>query len=161
MNTASRWCSPAADISDIDQLTQPKGLPHTLSPGRHRGTVVRPSAKYRTIEFGRYSLGRQHLNMRRNTKRFVAFTSLHAILALGAVLYAMAAGSAQFDNPDLPRMVGADIVEATANTLTLPGRLLWTSWASQNLPNVVEWVLFIANSVLWGALAVTLTNVVS
>jgi hypothetical protein len=96
--------------------------------------------------------------MRRNTKLLIAFACLHAVLALGAVVYAMAASSAQFDNPDLPRMFGAGIAHATANMLTLPGRLLWTSWASQNLPNAIEWALFIANSVLWGAVAVALTN---
>jgi len=96
--------------------------------------------------------------MRRNTKLLVAFTCLHAVLALGAVVYSMAASSAQFDNPGLPRMSGAGIAQAMANMLTLPGRLLWTSWASQNLPNAIEWALFIANSVLWGAVVVALTN---
>jgi hypothetical protein len=70
----------------------------------------------------------------------------------------MAAGSAQFDNPDLPRMLGASVAQAMANTLTLPGRLLWTSWASRNLPNAIEWTLFIANSVLWSAVALAVTN---
>ncbi len=28
---------------------------------------------------------------------------------------------------------------------------LWTSWASKNLPNLVEWLVFMGNSVLWGA----------
>ncbi len=59
--------------------------------------------------------------MRRNTKLLVAATCLHAVLALGAVLYAFAAGSTQFDNPHLSRLFGARVAELTANTLTLPG----------------------------------------
>lgn len=76
-------------------------------------------------------------------------------------MYAMAAGSAQFDDPDLPRMFGAGAAEATANLLTLPGRLLWTAWASRHLPSSVEWALFIGNSLLWGAAAAALTKAVS
>ena len=58
-------------------------------------------------------------------------------------------------------MFGAGIAEAMASTLTLPGRLLWTSWASQNLSNAFEWALLIANSALWGAGAVALTSKMS
>jgi len=27
--------------------------------------------------------------------------------------------------------------------------LLWTTWASRNLPDALEWLLFLANSALW------------
>lgn len=96
--------------------------------------------------------------MRRNTKLLVAFTCVHAAVALGATVYSLAAGSAEFDNPDLPRMAGAWIADDMASLLTFPGRLLWTSRASRNLPNAVEWALFVANSAMWGAGAMALMN---
>lgn len=96
--------------------------------------------------------------MRTNTKLLVGFTCLHVVVALAMTVYAMAAGSAQFENPDLPRMTGAGIADGLASILTLPGRLLWTSWASRNLPNAVEWALFVVNSAVWGAAAMALTN---
>ena len=37
-----------------------------------------------------------------------------------------------------------------ADVLALPGYVLWTTGASKNLPNALEWLLFLANSALWG-----------
>jgi hypothetical protein len=34
--------------------------------------------------------------------------------------------------------------------LLLPGRLAWTTWASKTLPNAVEWIIVLMNSLLWG-----------
>jgi hypothetical protein len=34
--------------------------------------------------------------------------------------------------------------------LMSPAYLLWNSWASKNLPDIVEMILFLMNSVLWG-----------
>lgn len=99
--------------------------------------------------------------MRRNTKLLVVFTCVHAVLTVGAMSYGFAAGMVRFDHPDLPPMFGASIAQATANILILPGALLWTSWASRNLPNAFEWALFLANSVLWGAVTLALTNAMS
>jgi len=45
-----------------------------------------------------------------------------------------------------------------ATVLSAPGRWLWTSWASRNLPDVVEWALVLANSLLWGAAGAALWN---
>jgi hypothetical protein len=64
----------------------------------------------------------------------------------------------QFDNPDTAPSRTADVAGVVAWFLLLPGRLLWTSWASQTLPNAVEWIAFLANSLAWsfailGALA--------
>jgi hypothetical protein len=51
----------------------------------------------------------------------------------------MAVGSARFDNPELPQTFVESAAEGAANVLMLPARLLWTSWASRNLPNFLEW----------------------
>jgi hypothetical protein len=78
----------------------------------------------------------------------------HALVTLCMTLYAFSASSAQFDNPDLPRSSTAHAARAIASVLSLPGRLVWTTWASKNLPNAFEWLLFLANSVVWALLFV-------
>jgi hypothetical protein len=99
--------------------------------------------------------------MRRNTKRLVVFTCAHAGVTLAAIVYGFAAGMTRFDHPDLSPMFGASIAQAAADILIMPGALLWTSWASKTLPNALEWTIFIANSLLWGAMIVAVTNTVS
>ncbi len=97
--------------------------------------------------------------MGRKIRLLVLFTCVHGIVTLGAAVYAMTAASARFDNPELPRVFGETAAEWTAKVLMLPGRVVWTSWASKNLPNIVEWLLFLGNSALWGALGVIVTTV--
>jgi hypothetical protein len=99
--------------------------------------------------------------MRRKILLFILFTCVHTVVALSASMYEMVASSARFDNPQLPQLFGARAAETAANVLTLPGRLVWTSWASQNLPNNVEWLLFIANSAMWSAIGVSVAARVS
>jgi hypothetical protein len=81
-------------------------------------------------------------------RRIALFTSLHAVLTLGLGFYAMTAGD--IDGFEAPQR--AAYAQLAADVLMLPGQLVWTSWASKNLPNVVEWLVFIANSALWGLL---------
>ena len=40
----------------------------------------------------------------------------------------------------------------------LPARVVWTSWANRNLPDVAEFLRFAVNSILWGAAGVALLN---
>ena len=96
--------------------------------------------------------------MARNLKLLVVFTCVHFVLTLACAVYAMAIGSARFDNPLLPRTFAESAAEGTANVLSLPARLLWTSGASRNLPNSLEWLLFAANSALWGGSTVAVIN---
>lgn len=44
----------------------------------------------------------------------------------------------------------ASYARLAVDILRFPGYPLWTPWASKNLPNVMEWLLFLANSVVWG-----------
>ena len=61
----------------------------------------------------------------RKIRLLALFTCLHGMFTLGASMYAMAAGLAQFDNPELHRAVGAGVAETIATVLMLPGRLRW------------------------------------
>jgi hypothetical protein len=81
--------------------------------------------------------------------RFLLAACAHALVTLCLIVYASASSSAAFDNPDMaPSRIG-EAAAHVAGVLLLPCRLLWTPWASQNLPNSLEWVGFLANSGLW------------
>jgi len=95
--------------------------------------------------------------MGRIVKPFVIFSFVHVIVTLSCAAYAMAVGSARFDNPELPKTLNESAASAAANVLMLPGRLVWTSWASKNLSNSVEWFVLVANSGLWGATGAAVT----
>ena len=106
-------------------------------------------------------MARYMARMRINVPLLILFSCLHAVLALATSLYTMGAGFARFDNPELPRTYGHRTVEVAANVLMFPGFLVWTPWASKNLPNAVEWLVFIVNSSLWGAFGAIIAGWVS
>lgn len=54
------------------------------------------------------------------------------------------------DDPNYPVSPVSDALCDVAGFLLLPGCLVWTSWMSKNMPNFIEWALFLANSALWG-----------
>jgi len=56
----------------------------------------------------------------------------------------------KFDTGEVNESIIELVTEAIANILIVPANYLWTSWASKNLPNSVEWILFLSNSLLWG-----------
>jgi hypothetical protein len=72
---------------------------------------------------------------------------MHGAVTLGLLFYAMQ-GLSEIDGFEASQSVAN--AATAADVLMLPGYLLWTPWASKNLPNVVEWLLFVANSALWG-----------
>jgi hypothetical protein len=92
--------------------------------------------------------------MRKTMLLLVLFTCVHFVFSFGTMAYSFASTMRQFDNPDLPALYGASAAHIISNALMFPFGVVWTSWASQNLPDLVEWVFFIANSALWGALGV-------
>ena len=78
----------------------------------------------------------------------VLFSCLHAVVALGLLGYATAGSLLRFDGFEALR--GSMTAGIAADVLALPGYVLWTTGASKNLPNALEWLLFLANSALWG-----------
>jgi hypothetical protein len=83
-----------------------------------------------------------------STKHVVMFACSHALLMLG--LFAFGFDLSAVDGVEPPRV--KQLAMMAAGVLMLPGRLLWTAWASKNLPNGVQWLLLVANSALWGFL---------
>ncbi|MHC4229588.1 MAG: hypothetical protein ACYSW0_19320 [Planctomycetota bacterium] len=60
------------------------------------------------------------------------------------------AGMEEFDNPDRVPTTVEKVSGAVLMVLWQPAYSLWTPWMSKHLPNIVEWVLLFANSLLWG-----------
>ena len=87
--------------------------------------------------------------MARHLGRIAVLACVHAVVAVGLMLYASYGSAARFEGMEAPP--GATVADSAAHVLSIPGALLWTSWASRNLPNAVEWLLFVGNSVVWGA----------
>jgi hypothetical protein len=93
-------------------------------------------------------VARSSWSMALRLRRLVLYACIHAIVTLGLAIYAMSGMSERFDGFEMSQ--GAATAEIAADILMLPGYLLWTSWASKNLPDALEWLLFAANSALWG-----------
>jgi hypothetical protein len=92
--------------------------------------------------------------LRRKFWLFVMLTCLHCAVTLGVAIYAMAALSEQSDAPRLDRTVAEIAANSITEVLMAPLFLFWTPWASQHLPNSIEWLVFVANSALWAAVGV-------
>src|SRR5688572_17292665 len=92
--------------------------------------------------------------MARHLGRIAVLTCVHAALTMGLMLYASYGAAARFEGMEVPP--GATVADSAAHVLSSPGVLLWTSRASKNLPNAVEWLLFLVNSMVWGAVLWTL-----
>lgn len=78
-------------------------------------------------------------------------SALHFVLMWIALL-----SSLDFMNMDGPEPMDlSSAISSVAGTcafvLMQPGALIWTTWASHNLPDVFEWALTTINSLAWGA----------
>jgi membrane protease YdiL (CAAX protease family) len=89
----------------------------------------------------------------------VVFAAIHFVLATGSVLIAFTSGMAEFDNLDYQPSIVENLADHTAAILMQPGISLWTPWMSKNMPDVVEWGLCLANSLLWGVTISLLLNI--
>ena len=86
-------------------------------------------------------------------KRVVLFACAHALVTLALSFYCASAVTAPVSPGSIPEISGrASAAGLAADLFMFPGSLLWTPWASKNLPNFVEWLFFLANSVVWGLL---------
>jgi hypothetical protein len=84
--------------------------------------------------------------------------ALHAVVTMACITYAFGASMQRFDNPELSIGPSERIVSLAASALTLPGRLLWGPWTVSVMPDAFEWIVFLANSALWGWCLVTLAS---
>jgi len=74
------------------------------------------------------------------------FACIHFVVTFGLFFYGFDLSA--IDGIESPR--SKVLAMTVVQTLMLPGYLLWTPWASKNLPNAFQWLLEISNSLLWG-----------
>jgi len=56
----------------------------------------------------------------------------------------------RFDTGIAKETLFESVTETISDILGFPGLYLWTLWASKNLSNIIEWLVFIGNSMIWG-----------
>ena len=88
----------------------------------------------------------------------IVLAVIHLVLAIGSVVVAYGSGMEAFDNPDYEPSSIERVADHLSGILMQPGMSLWTQWMSKNMPNVVEWGLCVANSLLWGFVIAFLIN---
>ena len=89
--------------------------------------------------------------MKLNKKRIVIFSFVQ-LLAL--VVFFGISFSAGMDAFDGKREITKfdEFSGFITEVLMSPAFLLWNSWASKNVPNIIENLLVILNSILWGTI---------
>jgi hypothetical protein len=75
---------------------------------------------------------------------------VHLVLSFGSFIISISSGLSAFDNPDYQRSFAEKIINIIAYILMQPCYLIWSPWMGKNLPDIVEWILFLSNSLLWG-----------
>src|SRR5438093_685671 len=90
---------------------------------------------------------------RRTTKLIALFACIHGFLSMTLLLLAFTASSHHFDI-GTPQTTSDRVIAEAVDVLFLPATLVWTKCASENLPNAALWLVFAANSILWGSVFV-------
>jgi len=96
-------------------------------------------------------------------KKRIIITSLviaviHLVFSIGSVAIAFGAGMEAFDNPDYKYSAFERIADQLARVLMQPGMFFWTPWMSRNMPDAVEWLSVVVNSLLWGLVIAVIIN---
>ena len=89
----------------------------------------------------------------------IIFAVVHFLLAFFLLAFAFGSTMEAFDKPDYQPTLIEHIAEWTSGILLQPLISLWTTWMSKNMPNYVEWILFLGNSLLWGFAIALLINI--
>lgn len=95
-------------------------------------------------------------------KRFIITGSVLTVchLVIFGVVFSISfgAGMEEFDNPDRIPTTMEQVSHAVLMVLWQPAYSLWTPWMSKHMPDIFEWLLLFANSMLWGfVLALTIS----
>jgi len=87
-----------------------------------------------------------------NKKQFILFgiilSFIHIFIALFFLITVGIAGSTKFDNPEYKIPLLIKITDYVLKILMFPAAFLWKFLPSST--NILEWVFFILNSLLWG-----------
>ncbi|MFT5286619.1 MAG: hypothetical protein ACI8TQ_002789 [Planctomycetota bacterium] len=88
--------------------------------------------------------------MKIQTQRAIGFSVAHFLVLIVSAATAFSFGMERFDAGDARETAVEFVASALTKILMMPGRLIWTPWASKNVHDSLEWVLLLANSALWG-----------
>ncbi len=86
-------------------------------------------------------------------KRTLIFSCIHFTVLITCLITSFSLGMSRFDTGDGNETIIETVTGTITNILIVPANYLWTPWASKNLSNIVEWILFLSNSLLWGYVA--------
>ena len=84
------------------------------------------------------------------TKRAFGFGIAHFLVLTLCFLITFPLSMERFDKGDANKSAVEYVTGSLTNILMMPGKYIWTPWASKNLHNAFEWMLLVANSALWG-----------
>lgn len=73
----------------------------------------------------------------------------HFLLSMVLILYSFSTGMARFDE-GTPSTVFEDVISVCANVLMQPMGAVYDSIPRKIKTELIEWTLFVANSLLWG-----------
>ena len=82
-------------------------------------------------------------------KRTLLWGGLHFVVTLGALLASLES-LGHFDDPNWEPSLISKIGETASNVLLFPAANIMSSWGG-GIPDLLEWAVTIASSLLWGA----------
>jgi len=89
------------------------------------------------------------VSMKTITRRIIAFSILHLIVLLTSIVVFFGLGMDRFDTGILKETPLESVTGFLSDILGFPGMYLWSACASKNLSNIIEWLVFIGNSILY------------
>lgn len=87
--------------------------------------------------------------MKISKKRIATFSAIHLAILFIFFVISFSAGMNEFDGKG-EMTAFEEMAQKVTVVLMSPLYLVWNSWASKHIHNLIENLLFIANSVLWG-----------
>ena len=85
-------------------------------------------------------------------KRIAIFTFIHLGILFAFFTISFSAGMDEFDGKGEVTAF-EEMSQKITVVLMSPVYFLWNSWASKNIHDAIEFVLFVFNSILWGTAA--------
>ena len=89
---------------------------------------------------------------RKNLILLVTFSALHFVLLLSTLMVSMEA-LGHFDDPSWTPSLFYKICKTVSEILIYPGSWIWSLIKSNDF---VEWIVVVTNSLIWGAVGLTL-----
>ena len=91
-----------------------------------------------------------------------AVAVVHFILAMACFAFSFGDTMRRFDEGVAERTPLLALVDKLGKILMEPGMMIWRTLPASRLPNVIEWLLVLANSALWGfAIAFVVVRIVT